>query len=143
MDVLLIGLWLIKSINRTLVGESINSIDENVSGEIWAIIAVEGPNGDCNVGNKRNFLKKINNIIEESEGKAYALGDFNSRVEARDSKYIDAFGNDGKNIRNDNRKRLLDYCMMSSLVVLRKFCNQKDNTQVYKRTSEQRGNIRI
>lgn len=90
------------------------------------IIIVYGPNEDDSAINKDNFWQQLTVIMEEINGKIYIAGDFNARVGTKDEIYKEVIGKHGEKIRNNNGKRMLDFCILHNLLVTNTFYEHKD-----------------
>lgn len=76
--------------------------------------------------NKDDFWEQLTNATEEAKGNIYITGDLNGRVGKRDGHYNRAIGNYGEDIRNNNRKRILEFCTLHNIIVSNTFYKYKD-----------------
>lgn len=61
-----------------------------------------------------------------SNGRVIIVGDLNGRVGRRDEESGETIGNQGETTRNNNGKRLIEYCMMNNLIITNTFFAHKD-----------------
>src|SRR3978361_301884 len=63
---------------------------------------------------------------ESAKGELYIAGDFNGRTGKSDEVYSGVIGSHGEITRNNNGRRMLDFCMMHNLIVTNTFFEHKD-----------------
>lgn len=63
------------------------------------------------------------------KGKTIILGDLNGRVGTRVNDIEDVIGSNGKNVRNNNGRRIIDFCIQINFLVTNSFFQHK---QVHK-----------
>lgn len=98
-----------------------------------SIIIVYGPNEDDKAVNKQHFWDQLTEAIETAKGRLYIIGDFNSRVGMSDEEYRTVIGKWGENVRNDNGRRMIDFCLVNNLIITNTFFQHKD---IHKYTRE-------
>lgn len=108
---------------------------KNINNEYKTIIIVYAPNEDDTVANKEKFWDELTEITEDAKGKIIIAGDFNSRVGKKDHKYYKEIGTHGEDKRNDNGKRMLQFCKMQNMIITNTFFKHKD---IHKITREVR-----
>lgn len=101
------------------------------------IITVYGPNEDEAVDIKEKFWTQLHEVTDEAKGDIYIAGDFNSRVGKKDNIYNKVIGKFGEEKRNDNGKRMLDFCTIQNMIITNTFFNHKD-IHKYTRVEENR-----
>ncbi|CAH0558552.1 unnamed protein product [Brassicogethes aeneus] len=97
------------------------------------IIIVYGPNENDTKDIKDKFWEKLSLATEGSRGELYIAGDFNSRVGKKDKTYNTVIGDYGENTRNNNGKRMLDFCIFHNLIITNTFFERKN---IHKYTRE-------
>src|SRR5699024_2750556 len=65
-------------------------------------------------------------ILERSTGAKMIIGDLNARVGRKDHTTADVIGIQGENKRNDNGRRLIDYCIGDDLIIANTFHEHKE-----------------
>ena len=98
-------------------------IDEQTT---TTIVVAYGPSEDETTSRKEEFWEQMTEVAEETRGRMIILGDLNSRVGRKDEETGEAVGIHGENIRNDNGKRLIEFCMLNNLVITNTFYGHKD-----------------
>lgn len=134
-----VGCILHRNIKNTLhkweaVSERIITIELKAKEFTKTIIGVYGPNEDEKAENKNNFWEELSLVTETARGQIYVMGDFNGRVGKRDKNYTTVIGKHGEDIRNNNGKRLLDYCQVYNLIITNTFFEHKE---IHKYTREE------
>lgn len=89
------------------------------------IIVTYGPNEDEKTDIKDKFWEELNEVVDEATGELYILGDLNARVGTKDDYTNQALGQFGENIRNNNGKRLLCFCIQNDLIIANSFFRHK------------------
>ena len=107
---------------------------ESQKGKYFTIIVVYGPNEDEKVEVKDKFWKELSEVTEETKGNKYIVSDFNSRVGKRDEIYKRVIGIYGEEMRNNNGRRMLDFCLLHDLIVTNTFYQHRN---IHKFTREQ------
>ncbi|CAH0555067.1 unnamed protein product [Brassicogethes aeneus] len=92
------------------------------------IIVVCGPSEDERTETKDEFWKKLAETIEEVRGRLIIIiiGDLNGRVGKADEESGETIGAHGETIRNNNGKRLIDFCLMNNLIITNTFFQHKE-----------------
>lgn len=117
------------------ISERILTVEiNNPDGKIMTFICVYGPNEDEKAEVKDKFWEELTAVTEGSKGTIYVLGDFNSRVGKRDNMYKRILGPYGEEHRNNNGKRMLEYCLLNNLLITNSFHQHKD---IHKYTREE------
>lgn len=100
---------------------------------IKTVIVVYGPNDDDKAENKDKFWEELTTVVEGARGMIIIIGDFNSRVGKKDGIHNRTIGKHGENVRNNNGKRMLDFCLMNDYVITNTLFQHKD---IHKYTRE-------
>ncbi|XP_050499989.1 craniofacial development protein 2-like isoform X3 [Diabrotica virgifera virgifera] len=95
-------------------------------GEPQTIITAYGPDENEKKEIKEKFWTDLNIAIENSKGQIYVIGDFNGRVGIKDETVTDVIGRYGEEVRNDNGKRLIEFCVLNNLIVTNTHYQHKD-----------------
>lgn len=95
-------------------------------GNKWTIVIVYAPNEDEKAENKEKFWEELSNLTDSCNGVIIIMGDFNGRVGSKDEKYNTSLGKFGENKRNNNGKRILDYCLQHNLIVANTFFSHRE-----------------
>lgn len=138
-----IGCMLHKDIKDTLykweaISERVLVIEMRRKTMTGTVIAVYGPDEGESVVKKEKFWEDLNAGMEMARGRTYIAGDFNARVGKKDNVYNTVIGMHGEVIRNNNGKRLLDFCIVHNLVITNSFYEHKD-IHKYTRVQHSRG----
>lgn len=107
----------------------------NEQGGYTTIISIYGPDENERANEKDKFWEELTTITEEARGTLYLVGDFNSRVGKKDIEYKTIIGKHGEEERNNNGRRLLDFCQLQNLIITNTFYQHKE---IHKYTREQR-----
>lgn len=91
-------------------------------------------NEDEKSANKDMFWEKLSETTEEGKGRLIILGDLNGRVGRKDGETGEVIGNYGENARNNNGRRLIEYCILHNLIITNTFFEHKN---IHKYTREQ------
>lgn len=126
-----IGCILHRDIKETVnkwvaVSERIMSIELKNKTSMKTVIAVYGPDEDEKAEKKEKFWDDLNKTMETTRGNIFIAGDFNGRVGIRDHTYTTTIGKYGEEKRNNNGKRLLDFCIIHDLIITNTFFKHKD-----------------
>lgn len=106
----------------------------NEQGEHTTIISIYGPDENERASEKDKFWEELTTTTEEARGTLYLVGDFNSRVGKKDIEYKTIIGKHGEEKRNNNGRRLLDFCQLQNLIITNTFYQHKE---IHKYTREQ------
>lgn len=126
-----IGCILHRDIKETVnkwvaVSERIMTIELKNKTSMKTIIAVYGPDEDEKAEKKEKFWDDLNETMETTRGNIFVAGDFNGRVGKRDHTYTTTIGKYGEEKRNNNGKRLLNFCIIHDLIITNTFFKHKD-----------------
>ncbi|XP_050514773.1 uncharacterized protein LOC126890015 isoform X1 [Diabrotica virgifera virgifera] len=97
---------------RILTVEMKDEGEENLT-----IITVYGPDENEKKEIKDKFWEDLNIAVENSKGNIFIIGDFNGRVGTKDMSTSDVIGKYGEEVRNNNGRRLIEFCELNSLIV--------------------------
>lgn len=75
------------------------------------IVIVYGLNEDDSASENHKFWQDLSTVVKEAKGKIYVVGDFNARVV---KELLETLGEDS---RNNNRKRLLKFCLLQNITI--------------------------
>ena len=117
-----------ETISERLLKIELEDWTEENGNKITLIIAY-GPNEDDKATNKDEFWNALADITENSNGKIFILGDLNGRVGKRDNTYNKVLGPYGEDIRNNNGKRILEFCQVQDFLVTNSFFQHKDTNK--------------
>lgn len=121
------------------INERILKIEiEMEKGKNTTIIVVYAPNEDDSVKNKEDFWDTMAEEIEDNKGRVLIIGDLNSRVGKKDDETAETIGIHGEDTRNNNGKKLIDFCITNNLIITNTFFSQKD-IHKYTREAQSRG----
>lgn len=115
------------------ISERILLVEFKYELQVETIIAVYGPSEDEKVEKKDIFWAELGTTVETAKGNIFIVGDLNARVGRRDNVY-NVIGRHGEAFRNTNGKRLLNFCVIYSLIVANSFFEHKD---IHKYTREE------
>lgn len=104
------------------------------------IVVAYGPNEDEVANVKDNFWEQLTEISEEAKNRLIIVGDLNGRVGSRDNETGEALGYYGENVRTNNGRRIIDFCIMNNLIVTNSFYEHRD---IHKYTREMRSRNEI
>lgn len=93
---------------------------------IYTFIIVYAPNENETMAVKEQFWEDLTIATENSKGRTIVLGDFSGRVGKKDNTTASTIGRHGEEKRNNNGRRLLDYCMQFDLIVTNTFYMHRD-----------------
>jgi Reverse transcriptase (RNA-dependent DNA polymerase)/Endonuclease-reverse transcriptase len=113
------------------ISERILKIQLKYTTHTKTILAIYGPNEDEKADKKDTFWEELSMEMETARGTIFVLGDFNGRVGKKDSKYNTVIGTHGENTRNNNGRRLLDFCINHDMIITNTFYEHK---QIHKYT---------
>lgn len=99
------------------------------------VIIVYGPNEDEEVKQKEEFWEILEEVTEDAKARLIVMGDFNGRVGKKDEETRETIGMYGERTRNNNGKRLIDYCLNNNLIATNTFFAHKE---IHKYTREVR-----
>ncbi|XP_072389510.1 uncharacterized protein [Diabrotica undecimpunctata] len=105
--------------------------------EVTTILVTYGPNDDEPLKVKEEYWEELNDAIKNVKGRIVILGDMNSRVGKRDDDNIDILGMQGEDTRNDNGRRMIDFCMENNWIITNTFFEHKD-IHKFTRSQEQK-----
>ncbi|KAI4469197.1 endonuclease/exonuclease/phosphatase superfamily [Holotrichia oblita] len=94
--------------------------------KMMTIISVYGPNDNDKSEEKDKFWEELTLTSEDVRGTLFIAGDFNSRVGKNNDRYKAVLGQHREETRNDNGKRMLDFCLNHRLLVTNSFFKHKD-----------------
>lgn len=121
-------------VNWQPISERILRVEmENIYEDKTNIIVVYAPNEDDTTDNKDNFWEELTTTTENYHNNIIVLGDFNSRVGRKDNTTTDVIGKYGEEKRNNNGKRMLQYCTLNNLIITNTFYQHRD---IHKYTRE-------
>ena len=103
-------------------------MEENVT-----IIVTLWPNGDEITCEKDDYWEKLDFAIQDAKDKLIIIGDLNARVGKRDEESSFVVGNQGEIVRNNNGRRLINFCILNELIIANTFYQHKD---IHKYTRE-------
>lgn len=119
------------------ISERILSVELKYKTHVKTIIAVYGPNEDKRIEEKDKFWEDLSVTVGAAKGIIFVAGDINGRVGKGDHTYT-TIGKHGEDERNNNGKRLLDFCTIHDLIVTNTFYEHKD-IHKYTRVEPSRG----
>lgn len=129
---------IISSRYRKFVGDW-SAIDERILkiemkfGFNTTILVVYGPNEDGRVAEKDAFWERLNEIVEDVRGRLIVIGDINGRVGKKDEETGEVIGMHGEEERNNNGRRLINFCILNDMIVANTFFQHKE---IHKYTRE-------
>lgn len=121
-----------KNVSERILQVELGNIDE-----IITVISVYGPDENEKAEEKERFWETLTTATEEAKGTIYIAGDFNSRVGKEDIENKAIVGRQGEETRNNNGKRMLEFCRLQDLIITNTFFQHKD-VHKYTRTQPNR-----
>lgn len=119
------------------ISERILKVELKYRASVKTIIAVYGPSEDEKVEKKDRFWEDLSLAVEAARGEIIVAGDINGRVGKADQTYT-VIGKHGEEARNNNGKRLLDFCTTYDMIVANTFYQHRD-IHKYTRVEANRG----
>lgn len=121
------------------VSERILQVElQDIEKRVTTVISVYGPDEKEKAEIKEKFWEDLTAATEEAKGTIYIAGDFNSRVGSKDVEYKEVIGKYGERTRNDNGKRMLEFCQIQDLIITNT-CYQHKDIHKYTRVQPSRG----
>ena len=110
------------------------TVEFNVRNKDWkTFIIVYATNEDEKAEVNNVFWEELTLIMEVCRGKVFVIGDFNGRVGRADDVYGEVVGKHGEDTRNNNGRRLLEFCQLNNLIITNTFYSHKN---IHKYTKE-------
>lgn len=66
---------------------------------------------------KDKLWEQLDEVTENSASRLLVLGDLNGKKGRKDEVTRRTIGRHGENIRNNNGRRLIDFCMINNLII--------------------------